>query len=34
VSGRKALIAKLRQQAASLLESLGVTAESLHWPLK
>ena len=34
VSGRKALIAKLRQQAASLLESLGVTAESLHRPLK
>lgn len=34
VSGRMALIAKLRQQAASALESLGVTADSLHRPLK
>jgi len=34
VNGRKALIAKLRQQAASALESLGVTADSLHRPLK
>ncbi|MGJ0481920.1 tRNA(Met) cytidine acetyltransferase TmcA [Pantoea agglomerans] len=34
VSGRKALIARLRQQAASALESLGVTTDSLHRPLK
>ncbi|WP_313679869.1 tRNA(Met) cytidine acetyltransferase TmcA [Pantoea vagans] len=34
LSGRKALIAKLRQQAASALESLGVTADALHRPLK
>jgi len=34
LSGRKALIAKLRQQAASALESLGVTADALHLPLK
>ncbi|THB85417.1 tRNA(Met) cytidine acetyltransferase, partial [Pantoea allii] len=33
VNGRKALIAKLRQQAASALGSLGVTANSLHRPL-
>lgn len=34
LSGRKALIAKLRQQAASALENLGVTADALHRPLK
>ncbi|AMG59413.1 tRNA(Met) cytidine acetyltransferase TmcA [Pantoea vagans] len=34
LSGRKTLIAKLRQQAASALESLGVTADALHRPLK
>ena len=34
VSGRKALIAKLRQQAATALESLGVAADSLHRPVK
>ncbi|GME29534.1 tRNA cytosine(34) acetyltransferase TmcA [Pantoea sp. QMID4] len=34
LSGRKALIATLRQQAASALESLGVTADALHRPLK
>lgn len=34
VSGRKALIAKLRQQAATALESLGIAAASLHLPLK
>ncbi|WP_442797780.1 tRNA(Met) cytidine acetyltransferase TmcA [Pantoea vagans] len=34
VSGRKALITALRQQAASALESLGVTADALHRPLK
>ncbi|SFN12946.1 tRNA(Met) cytidine acetyltransferase [Candidatus Pantoea varia] len=34
VNGRKALIAKLRQQAASALERMGVTADSLHRPLK
>ncbi|WP_336748530.1 tRNA(Met) cytidine acetyltransferase TmcA [Pantoea vagans] len=34
LSGRKAMIATLRQQAASALESLGVTADALHRPLK
>ena len=34
LSGRKALIAKLRQQAASALESLGVTADARYRPLK
>ncbi|WP_292993000.1 tRNA(Met) cytidine acetyltransferase TmcA [Pantoea sp.] len=34
VSGRKALIAKLRQQAATALESLGVAADLLHRPVK
>jgi len=34
VSGRKALIAALRQQAATALQSLGVTADSLPRPLK
>lgn len=34
VSGRKALIATLRQQAATALESLGVAADLLYLPLK
>ncbi len=34
VSGRKALVAALRQQAAAALQTLGVDAALLHLPLK